>query len=172
VHRDSSEPLWGVNLRAKNALGKHRWRKLRATILEQLGPTCAICGRTESSHGHEVWEYTEKRRLSIAKLLRIEIICGECHAVHHWGLTSNLFLQGSITPDSFRDLIRHACKVNSCKPKEFKKHIGETNVVSSRRSDLRWRVDWGEFKEMVSDAKAARVECEIRMENVARRRAD
>ena len=91
--------------------------------------------------------------------------------MQHWGLTSNLFLQGSITPDSFRDLIRHACKVNSCKPKEFKKHIDESNAVSSRRSDLRWRVDWGEFKEMVSDAKAARVEWEIRMENVARRRA-
>lgn len=164
------EPIWGENLRSRSALGKYRWRKLRATILEQLGPACAICGRTENPHGHEVWEYTEKRRLSIAKLLRIEIICGKCHAVQHWGLTSNLFLHGSITPDSFRDLIRHACKVNKCKPKEFKAHVGASNIISERRSKLRWRIDWDEFKELVSDAKAARVEWAIMMENVARRR--
>src|ERR1700730_822380 len=146
-------PLWGINLWSPDVLGKYRWRKLRNTILAERGPSCTICGREDNPHGHEVWQYTEKRWIAVATLIRIEIICGKCHSVHHWGLTSRLYQQGRISPDSFQDLIRHACQVNRCTQSEVKQHIKEANAISERRSGLEWKQDWGSYAVMIEETQ-------------------
>src|SRR6266446_8646847 len=159
-------PLWGMNLRSKDRLG-NRWRKLRKSILAERGPACAICGNEANPHGHEIWTYEEKRRTGIARLIGIEIICGDCHSIHHWGVTQRLEIEGILEPRDLNRLIRHACKVNGYKRKDFNRDAKEADAVWRRQSELKWKIDWGQYKEAVSDAKAARVEWAIRMEKAA-----
>ena len=158
------EPLWQMNLRSSDALGRYRWDKLRKSMIVKRGPACAICGTTERPHGHEIWKYEDRRRISIARLVGIEIICGDCHAVHHWGLTTRLTLLGIMTREEFKRLVRHVCKVNRCKARAFKRHADEAYAIWEERSDRKWRIDWGDFREAIRDAKAARVEREMEAE--------
>jgi hypothetical protein len=165
------EPIWGMNLRAPDALGKYRWGKLRKSIIAERGPACAICTSPDQPHGHEIWQYEERRRISIATLHGVEITCRACHQIHHWGLTTRLYMQGAIDKQHVKGLIKHFCKINQCKGRDMKQHADEAMVIWQRRSDLRWKVVWGEYREAVMDAKAARVEWEIRMEKAAQSRA-
>src|SRR5262249_953877 len=86
--------LWEQNLRS--ALGKARWDKLRRKVIETNGARCAICGSTKRLHGHEVWAYRETKALVTARLVRVEIVCIDCHDIHHWGRTTKLFEKGTI----------------------------------------------------------------------------
>lgn len=162
------EPIWGWNLRSNDGLGKYRWGKLRQSILDTRGPSCAICDSTEKPHGHEVWVYEEGPRRGIARLIEVEIVCRDCHAIHHWGVSTRLGLQGAMPMEELRRLVRHACKINGWKPRDFKRHADEAMEVWNKRSRLRWKVDWGPFREAVSDAKVARVERAIMIEKSAR----
>src|SRR5712691_8837412 len=75
-------PLWERNLRLSDGLGKARWGKLRHKLIEKNGARCTICGKTERLHGHEVWAYREKSTVGTAMLLRVEIVCIDCHDIH------------------------------------------------------------------------------------------
>jgi hypothetical protein len=150
------EPLWGMNLRSPNGLGRYRWRKLRKTIIAERGQSCAICGRDDQPHGHEIWEYQEKRKTGIARLVGVEIICRQCHDIHHWGHTTRMILEGTITLKDIRRLIKHFCIVNGCKKRAFERHADEAMITWERRSELRWQIDWGEFADAVSVAEVAR----------------
>jgi hypothetical protein len=150
------QPIWGMNLRSKGGLGRYRWEKLRKSILAERGPTCVICASADQPHGHEVWKYEEKRRTGIAKLLRVEIICRDCHSIHHWGVATRLALQGLLPLDDLRRLIKHACNINGCTPRQFKRHADDAMAVWERRSALRWTIDWGPYHEDVRLAREAR----------------
>lgn len=80
------KPLWEHTLRSNEGLGKPWWGKLRRGLIKKRGPCCAICGVIgKRLHGHEVWGYREKKTIGLAVLLRVEIVCIDCHDVHHWG---------------------------------------------------------------------------------------
>lgn len=162
------EPIWGWNLRSNDGLGKYRWGKLRQSILNARGPSCAICGSTEKPHGHEVWVYQEGPRRGIARLVEVEIVCRDCHSIHHWGVSTRLGFQGAMPIEELKRLVRHACKINNWKIPDFQRHADEAMEIWSQRSKLRWKVDWGPFREAVRDAKAARVERAIMIEKAAR----
>src|SRR5688500_5160974 len=96
------KPLWEQNLRLNHALGKGRCDKLRRRQIEERGARCAICGATDRKlHGHEVWDYRERRTRGTAVLLRVEIVCVDCHDIHHWGRTTKLFEAGTITAERY-----------------------------------------------------------------------
>jgi hypothetical protein len=127
--------------------------------MKEAGQTsCAICGGTERLHGHEVWKYRERPRpkQSIAKLVRVEMICQKCHNINHWGLTTILLAAGYIGNEGFLGLRKHFRTVNNCQQKDFDRHIEISFAVHRRRSSKKWRVDWGDFKPMLAIAKAAR----------------
>ena len=147
------EPLWGMNLRSSDALGRYHWSKLRKSVLTELGPTCAICGSEDEPHGHEIWKYEENRRTGTATLVGIEITCRACHQIHHWGLTTRLFMQEAIDGDYFKGLIKHFCKVNACKGRDMKRHADESGEVWQRRSRLRWKVDWGQYAGLLRETQ-------------------
>jgi hypothetical protein len=123
------EPIWGMNLRAPDALGKYRWGKLRKSIIAERGPACAICTSPDQPHGHEIWQYEERRRISIATLHGVEITCRACHQIHHWGLTTRLYMQGAIDKQHVKGLIKHFCKINQCKGRDMKQHADEAMVI-------------------------------------------
>jgi len=152
------QPIWKMNLRHETlGLGKHRWDKLRKTIIEDKGAVCAICGDTEKPRAHEVWEYREADKgPSTARLVNIEIICDRCHYVHHWGMTLELLAGGHIGQDTIAGLEAHFRRVNGCTEADFRRHVLVTSAEHQRRSAKKWNVDWGDFAPMVADAIASR----------------
>src|SRR5258708_4922258 len=128
------KPLWESNLRLCDGLGKSRWDKLRHNLIKKNGARCATCGSTGHLHGHEVWEYREKKTIGTAVLLRVEIICIDCHDINHWGRTSKLFEDGIITANRYRLLRRHFRKVNGCRQQVFDNHFLRSARVWLRRS--------------------------------------
>jgi hypothetical protein len=150
------KPLWGRNLRSSYGLGKARWDKLRGKLIESNGARCAICGKTERLHGHEVWAYREKKTVGTAALLRVEIICIDCHDIHHWARTVKLIQAGIVKHSRDMALRKHFRKVNGCHQRDFDNHYLRSLRIWSKRSKKRWRVDWRSFREQVEVAEAAR----------------
>ena len=136
-------PIWGINLRSKSGLGKWRWTKFRRGLLATNGNACTICGSTRKPHAHEVWDYQDRPRKSIARLVRVEIICQKCHLINHWGRTGQLIALGIIDHDGHLRLRRHFRRVNRCKQRHFDEHIEMTFELWRRRSEKKWTIDWG-----------------------------
>lgn len=148
-------PLWGRSLR--EALGKARWDKLRHKLIEAKGVHCEICGSTDRLHGHEVWAYRTKHGAApTAVLLKVQIICIDCHAICHFARTTRLFQAGIISRERYGALRKHFRKVNGCRQREFDKHFLDALRTWTRQSKKRWKIDWDDFREQVDIAKAAR----------------
>jgi hypothetical protein len=151
------KPLWDRNLRSGEGLGKGRWDKLRRQLMKAQGPRCAICGAIgERLHGHEVWDYREKKTIGTAMLLRVEIVCVDCHDIHHWAHTTKIFEAGDITAERYKYLRHHFRTINGCRQEVFDDHFLQSTRVWEERSQKRWKIDWGEFVPLVAQAKAAR----------------
>jgi hypothetical protein len=142
--------LWRQNLRT--ALGKNRWNKLRRSVVQK---SCVICQGTEQLEAHEVWDYGERPRVSVAKLIGIDTICTKCHDVVHWGNTTRLAEEGKISRRAIAGLRRHFRKVNKCLQKDFDRHVFESGKVAIFRSLAMWRIDWGKYKSVVKEAAEA-----------------
>jgi hypothetical protein len=150
-------PLWGVNLRSNTeGLGTYRWRKLRKHAIQECGGKCVICGSDQRLHGHEVWKYEEKKTVGRATLVRVDVICWTCHNITHWGNTARLIAFGAISNEGHMTLRRHFRRVNRCKQIDFDRHARRELSIWKRRSQLRWRVDWGPHAQAVADAKQSR----------------
>jgi hypothetical protein len=147
--------LWEQNLRSSEGLGKARWDKLRRGFIKERGPRCEICGAAaQRLHGHEVWDYREKE--AVAVLLKVEIVCVDCHDVHHWGRTTKLLADGKITAERYKQLRKHFRTVNNCRQDAFDEYFLQSIRLWDRRSKKEWKIDWGAFAPLVAEAKGAR----------------
>ena len=148
--------LWDRNLRSDKFLGKARWDKLRRQFVNAAGDQCVICKSTSRLHGHEVWKYEETKRRATAVLVTVEIVCIDCHDIHHWARTVKLVESGVVSQHRFVALRKHFRKVNRCRQVDFNSHFLRSLRVWRRRSQRKWNIDWGSFKPHVEAAKAAR----------------
>ncbi len=148
------KPLFERTLR--KALGKARWDKLRHKLIETNGAHCEICGSTERLHSHEVWTYRERNGTATAVLLKLQIICIDCHDIRHFARTTKLFQAGIITPKRYGTLRKHFRKVNRCHQREFDDHFGRALRTWASRSKKEWEIDWGDFRQQVEIARVAR----------------
>jgi hypothetical protein len=149
--------LWEQNLRSSEGLGKARWDKLRRQLIKERGAGCEICGAVgQRLHGHEVWDYREKKTAGTAVLLKVEIVCVDCHDIHHWARTTKLFEAGKVSVERYKHLRKHFRIVNGCRQEEFDKHFLQSALLWERRSKKEWKIDWGTFAPLVAAAKAAR----------------
>lgn len=153
------KPLWQRNLRSREGVGKKRWDKLRRELIKEHGAHCAICGATESTlEGHELWDYRENEAAGTAVLLGIEIVCADCHDIHHWGRINKLLLAGDITAERYNHLRKHFRQVNRCRQEVFDRHYSQSLRLWEARSNKVWEIDWGPFKSSVVVAETARDE--------------
>jgi hypothetical protein len=148
------KPLFEWTLR--EALGKARWDKLRHALIETKGAQCEICGSSDRLHGHEVWAYREKNGAATAVLLKVQIICIDCHDIRHFARTTKLFQAGIIKPERYGALRKHFRKVNACRQRDLDGHFVRELRIWGRRSKKHWEIDWGEFQKQVEAASAAR----------------
>lgn len=133
---------WGVSLR--NKLPRTQWDKLRKQVHERNDSKCQICGATEKLHCHELWEYHDKS--GVQKLTGLGTICNMCHHVHHFGRSTQLAAAGHL---DIQAVITHFLKVNGCDQATFSAHLEEAKTVWERRSQRKWRIDFGEYASLM-----------------------
>jgi hypothetical protein len=73
-------PLWRKTLRYM--LSKSLWERIREIEMDRTPRTCEICG-VIGEQCHEKWLYDDERHIQI--LTGFEIVCNDCHLVHHMG---------------------------------------------------------------------------------------
>ena len=125
---------WYNNLRS--ILSPAQWDLVRRDAYARAEGKCMICGvKTARLEAHERWSYDEEKH--IQKLEDVVAVCRDCHAVIHIGRTQ---LKGDEKTAS-----EHFMKVNGVAYAEYRKALGEANVVHQRRNkipewgiDLRW----------------------------------
>lgn len=143
-------PLHRINLRT--AIGQHRWRKYRRSILPKK-LNCSICGAKakESSqlHAHEEWSYRRIGRRNIAKLIKIDFQCMLCHGCNHFVLSFSL-----LGPERIHEPIEHYCRVNSVTFETFVRHRKQATEIWKRRSRLKWEVNYGQFANLIAEREA------------------
>ena len=69
----------------RSELSAREWKRLRGIVCEAAGNRCEICdgvGR-RAPDCNEVWEYDDQQQ--IQRLVRLEALCADCHAVKHIG---------------------------------------------------------------------------------------
>lgn len=127
----------------RSYLGRTQWSKLSRRIREKHNYKCQYCGFVEDrinkkyTNLHEIWKFDEKNK--IQKLIGFECICSDCHNIHHWGFSKFKGL-------NLEYLIKHACRVNNCTPQQFKKHIEKEKEIWYRRSQIKWKIELGDWK--------------------------
>jgi hypothetical protein len=130
--------------------------KLRKQAMTACDGKCVICGSTQKLHGHEVWKYEERKTVGRATLVRVNVICWTCHNITHWGNTARLILLGAISHEGHMVLRKHFRRINRCRQIDFERHAQRRLVIWKRRSQLRWKVDWGPYAAAVAEAIQAR----------------
>ena len=131
-------PLWGVNLRS--VLSRTQWRKLRESVIEERSLRCETCGQQQSEPrdiaAHEEWTYDTATAPAVAKLTGIHLSCWLCHAVEHFGATTNMVASGEVGRFAVEDAIAHFCRLNSIGRAEFEAHHNEAFAEWSRRNGM------------------------------------
>jgi hypothetical protein len=140
--------LWGVNLRA--FVGKTKiWRELREAAIEEDRGCCHTCGKSvvewKDLNAHEEWEYEASCDPAIATLVGIRAVCGNCHAIEHFGRTVTVMERGEMTEDAYRGVVEHFCALNHATEDDLNAHFEEALATFNARSQLRWVVEWGEY---------------------------
>ena len=147
-------PLWGANLR--KILKPNEWQKLRKSLLAERGCICQTCGLelpvSSKVQAHENWEYDISADPAIAHLKGILLSCWPCHAIEHFGVTTNLVSRGHLTHRAIDDTIAHFCKLNAATPEEFETHRKSVFEHWQSQNELNWIVDWGEFLDQIQMA--------------------
>lgn len=118
------------------------------------------------------WRYIEKPRSGVATLVGVDAICTICHSVQHWGRIQQLLIIGVMSPADERRLIRHFMRVNKCTRAAFERHVVRSFRIWRLRSKKKWKIDWGGFEPMITEAKAARDLYRRHREAAAERRSN
>jgi len=113
-------PLWNRTLAqlARAPSGRTIWTKIREVELKRTGKVCEVCGQ-RASHVHEKWDYDDERL--IQRLRGFEVLCQECHLVHHQGFAgvhglTNLAMKrfaevNSVAPAMAKSIVKEAFDV-------------------------------------------------------------
>lgn len=113
------------------------WQEIKKALLEKEGNQCFICGKKNTKlEAHEFWSYDDINH--IQKLEAIHHVCSLCHKVKHLGLAA-------AQKDDMEEIIKHFCKVNKCKRKDFEKAEKEAYEIWRERSKYSWEQDFGDY---------------------------
>ncbi len=123
------------------------WKEIKDELLRREGNKCWICGK-KSIHLHvsEFWDFDDKNRIMI--LTEIHHVCDMCHKIKRtdfWFFTDYGKEQLKQLGLSNEDFIKHYCKVNKCKLKDFGKNWRKAIDTWKERSRFDWQQDYGEF---------------------------
>ena len=123
---------WYSNIRSQ--VPRTEWDRLRKLVYRNAGHKCEVCGGRGSRwpvEAHELWEYDDTTHTQ--RLLTIQALCPNCHAVKHLGRTS---LCGDL-----EQAIEHLARVNEWSYVQAKQYAAECFKVWAERSEHEWVLD-------------------------------
>jgi hypothetical protein len=133
---------WYDNLRKH--MDKKDWDQIRHKVYADYRYRCGICCDEGRLNCHEIWEYDDKRH--VQRLIGFITLCDMCHHVKHIGLAGILAEEGKL---DYEKVIEHFIKVNNCSRNTFVKNKREAFTQWEERSTHKWKVDLGEYKDVV-----------------------
>jgi hypothetical protein len=129
------KPLWGRNVRSE--IRKSKWDRIRKKVYKKARYKCEVCGTKGRLHGHEVWQYNERRR--IQKLVDIIALCWRCHEAVHYGYAQSRGNGGRA--------FGHLQDINRWGRRKTRRHIDNAFADYRRRSKLKdWKLDLRELR--------------------------
>lgn len=136
---------WYNNLR--KVLPRIKWDKIRKRAYAEYGYKCGICGAEGRLNCHELWEYNDEEHSQ--KLLGFIALCDMCHHVKHIGFAGILATRGEL---DYMKVVEHFMKVNNCDEMTFEEHRENAFDKWQRRSQYKWNVDLGKYKDVIESA--------------------
>ena len=137
---------WYNNLR--KVLPKSEWDILRKRSYAEANHECKICGDKDKLNCDEMWEFDDKN--GIQRLKGLQAVCENCHHVKHIGFVQVQIGTGVWPESMIVDLKRHFTRVNNTTADEFDRHIKEAFKTWRERSKKEWKIDFGDFKDLVN----------------------
>ncbi len=132
---------WYSNLRT--LLKKSQWDILRKNAYERAEGKCMICSaKPKRLEAHERWSYNEKT--CVQKLEDIIAVCHLCHSVIHIGRTQLMGEEDKA--------IKHFTKVNKCSYADYRKALGQANIIHQRRNKIEWQLDLSKLEEIIGNS--------------------
>ncbi len=128
----------------RSVVSSRQWDIIRKGSYQESENKCAICGASGRLNCHEIWEYDDTKH--IQHLKGFKALCTNCHNIKHFGLAH---LHASEGRFDINLLIQHFCKVNNCTKKTFEEHSKEVITEWKKRSKIEWRIDFGDYKEVI-----------------------
>jgi len=139
---------WYNNLR--KYLPRRKWDEIRKRTYAKYEYKCGICGTEGRLECHEMWDYDDENK--IQRLTGFIALCPMCHFVKHIGMAGILSSEGKL---NYEKVIEHFMKVNNCDRKTFETHIREEFTKWRTRSQYKWHVDLGEYKQELKINKSS-----------------
>lgn len=121
---------WGHNLRT--ILPRRDWEIIQQRVWKAQRFECAGCGiRPPKLECHEVWKYDDESH--IQKLVHVEGLCNQCHAVKHYGL--------ACFRNKEREAYDHFVTVNRIEIAHANLYIAEARREWEERCFWQWTMD-------------------------------
>jgi hypothetical protein len=141
-------PLWGENLR--KYLTRGEWNVLRANQFAKV-PNCECCGSSPlgaERHAHEEWVYNGDA--GVARLVGLRTTCRMCHFAEHPGFVNVMVANGRFTPAIRDEIERHFCRVNGCKPRDYRRHGKQAQRKYEKLMRVAaWTIEFGPYADLV-----------------------
>lgn len=105
----------------RKAVGQSLWYRIRDHILQGNTPVCSVCGFSPRQdemlnlYLHEIEHYDFEK--IVVKLVGLNLICEDCHAFQHFGLT-----QRYASKEKMSNLINHFMALNECTLEDFNRY--------------------------------------------------
>ena len=94
----------------------------------------------------EFWDFDDKKHTM--KLIEIHHVCDLCHKIKRtdfWFFTDYGKEQLKKLGYSYEDIIKHYCRVNKCRIKDFGKNWRKAIETWKARNKQTWHQDYGDF---------------------------
>lgn len=130
---------WGRNLRTQ--VRKSVWDKIRKEAYANAEASCEVCESVGKLSCHEVWECDDAA--ATQQLKCFQAVCGMCHHVNHYGMSTVLWRQGRLDLEA---VDRHFLAVNQVGPAVLAEHKKEAGRLFLRRANVTWRIDFGPWQ--------------------------
>lgn len=129
------------------------WQVISRAIRNHANCTCEICGRPVERAAqldcHEKWEYKKvkvpgkKKKIRIQRLVDLQAVCTQCHAVKHIGFSAHR--------GNYENCVDWFMEKNGASYKEFRECEKKAWKKFEKRSRHKWKIDTSLLPEILKN---------------------
>lgn len=134
----------------KRILTRRQWRMMRLWTICRYNNRCYFCDAVDSTLCmYALWDWDEKNY--VRRLVDVVPLCVNCYKLKN---IVNYRRRGGKYCGWMNDqLIRHYCMQNNCDVEGFVNAVREACILSQKRHEREWSVDYGRYSDWVKVAR-------------------